>query len=122
MVDNIVELLYEYQDLFPTKFADLKGIIRDLGVMKITINLDMKPVKQRPYHLNLKYKEKVRVELDKILTTGIIEPVEEFDWVSPMVVQEKKLKSEIRIFVDLRKLNDASVHDPFPTPFTNEVL
>jgi hypothetical protein len=24
--------------------------------------------------------------------------------------------------VDLKKLNDASVHDPFPTPFTNEVL
>jgi len=24
--------------------------------------------------------------------------------------------------VDLSKLNDACVHDPFPTPFTNEVL
>ena len=33
-----------------------------------------------------------------------------------------KTKGEIRICVDLRKLNDASIHDPFPTPFTNEVL
>jgi hypothetical protein len=24
--------------------------------------------------------------------------------------------------MDLRKLNDACLHDPFPTPFTNEVL
>jgi hypothetical protein len=24
--------------------------------------------------------------------------------------------------VDLRKLNDAYLHDPFPTPFTDEVL
>jgi len=39
-----------------------------------------------------------------------------------MVVQEKKMKGEIRIYVDLRKLNDACVHDPFPTPFTDEVL
>jgi len=39
-----------------------------------------------------------------------------------MVVQEKKNKGEIRIFIDLRKLNDACVHDPFPTPFTDEVL
>ena len=39
-----------------------------------------------------------------------------------MVVQDKKSKGEIRICVDLRKLNDASVHDPFPTPFTDEVL
>jgi len=48
--------------------------------------------------------------------------VEEFDWVSPMVVHEKKQKSEIRICMDLRKLNDTCVHDPFPTPFTDELL
>jgi len=39
-----------------------------------------------------------------------------------MVVQEKKQKGEIRICVDLRKLNNACVHDPFPTPFIDEVL
>ena len=39
-----------------------------------------------------------------------------------MVVQEKKTKGEIRICVDLRKLNDACLHDPFPNPFTDEVL
>ena len=56
------------------------------------------------------------------MEAGTIEPVEEFNWVSPMVVQEKKQKDEIRICVDHRKLNDACVHDPFPTPFTDEVL
>ena len=122
MVDKVIEFLCEYQDLFPTKFMDLKGIIRDLGMMKITLKPDMKPVKKRPYHLNMKYKEKVYLELDKILTIGIIEPMEEYDWVSPMVVQEKKHKYEIRVCVDLRKLNDACVHDPFPTPFMDEVL
>ena len=60
--------------------------------------------------------------LDKMLTVGIIEPVKKFEWVSPMVVQEKKTKGEIRICVDLRKLNDTCLHDPFPTPFTDEVL
>jgi hypothetical protein len=57
-----------------------------------------------------------------MLAVGIIEPVEESEWVSPMVVQGKKTKGEIRICVDLRKLNDASIHDPFPTPFIDEVL
>lgn len=38
------------------------------------------------------------------------------------MVQEKKEKGEIRIYVDLWKLNDACVHDPFPTLFINEVL
>jgi hypothetical protein len=38
-----------------------------------------------------------------------------------MVVQDKK-QGGIRICVDLRKLNDACLHDPFHTPFTDEVL
>lgn len=85
IVDKVTELLHQYQDLFPTNFSDLRGIIGDLGFMKITLKLDVKPVKQRPYDLNLKYKEKVHLDLDKILTTGIIESVEEFDWVNPIV-------------------------------------
>ena len=107
---------------FPMNFSEMKGILGDIGEMKIPLKKDAKPVKQRPYRLNPKYKEKVRMELDKMLATGIIEPVEESEWVSPMVVQEKKTKREIRICVDLRKLNDACLHDPFPTPFTDEVL
>lgn len=63
--------------------------------MKITLKLDVKPIKKRPYQLNPKYKEKVRKELDKLLDANIIEPVEESNWVSPMVVQEKKKKGEI---------------------------
>lgn len=91
-------------------------------MMKITLKPNAKLVKQRPSHLNSKYKENVGIELDKMLAPGIIEPMEESDWVSPMVVQEKKQKGEIRICMDLRKLNDTYVHDPFPTPFTDEVL
>ena len=56
-----------------------------------------------------------------MLDSGIIEPVEESKWISPMVVQDKKM-GEIQIFVDLRMLNDACLHDLFPTPFTDEVL
>ena len=52
---------------------------------------------------------------------GIIEPIEESEWISPMVVQDKKT-GEIHICVDLRKLNDACIHDLFPTHFIDEVL
>lgn len=92
MVDKVVEFLWEYQDLFPTKFMELKGIIRDLDVMKITLKPDAKPIKQRPYRLNMKYKEKVPLELDKMLVVGIIELIKGSVWVGPMVVHEKKQK------------------------------
>ena len=64
----------------------MKGILGDLGVMRIPLMEGAKPVKQRPYRLNPRYKEKVRKELDKMLIAGIIEPIEESEWVSPMVV------------------------------------
>jgi len=38
-----------------------------------------------------------------------------------MVFQDKKTIG-IRTCVDMRNLNDACVHDPFPTCFTDEVL
>jgi hypothetical protein len=38
-----------------------------------------------------------------------------------MLVQDKK-RGEIRICVDIRKLNDSYFHDPFPTSFTDEAL
>ena len=56
-----------------------------------------------------------------MLDAEIIESVEESEWISPMVVQDKKT-SEVRICFGLIKFNDVCVHDPFPTPFTNEVL
>ena len=56
-----------------------------------------------------------------MLDAGIIKHVEESEWIIPMVVQDKKT-GEVCICVDLRKLNDAFLHDPFPNPFTDEVL
>jgi hypothetical protein len=58
--------------------------------MKIPLKPDAIPVKQRPYRLNPKYKQKVRIELDRMLEEGIIKPVEESEWISSMVVQDKK--------------------------------
>ena len=100
----------------------MKGIVGDLGEMKIPLKPDAKPVKHRPYRSNPRYKEKVKEELDHILDVGIIEHVEESKWIIPIMIQDNKTTGEVRICVDLRKLNDASLHDPFPTSFPDEVL
>jgi hypothetical protein len=89
------------------------------------MNIPLKPktssVKQRLYRLNPIYKKKVKEEIDRILEVVIIELMEEFEWIIPTVVRENK-QGGIMICVDQRKLNDACLHDPFPTPFTDEVL
>ena len=50
-----------------------------------------------------------------MLEGGLIEPVEESQWIIPVVIKEKETSREVRICVDLRKSNDSCLHDPFPT-------
>jgi hypothetical protein len=57
-----------------------------------------------------------------MIKANIIKLVEESEWISPMVVQDKKQGRGIRICVNLSNLNDAWLHDSFPTPFMDEVL
>jgi hypothetical protein len=88
-IDKITKLLHEYQDLFPTKFTDMNGIKEPMGEMRIPFKQNARLFKKRLYRLNPKYKEKVKIELDRMLEAGIIEPVEESEWISPMVVQDR---------------------------------
>ena len=103
-------------------FMEMKGIVGDLGEIKIPLKPDARLIKQCPYRLNPRYKEKVKAKLDRMLEAGIIESVEESKWIRTIVIQDKKTIGEVRICVDLRKLNDSFLHDPFPTPFIDEVL
>jgi hypothetical protein len=89
-VEKIAYLLRENQDLFPTIFSEMKGIVGDLGEMHILLKPGANLVQQRPYRLNPKCKEKVKVEIDKMLDAWIIEPMEKSEWIIPMVVKDKK--------------------------------
>jgi hypothetical protein len=120
-MEKIADSLCEYQDILPTTFFKMKGIARELGKMNILVEPDAKPVRQRPYELNRNYKEKVKAELDRMVEASIIESVIESEWISSMVVQDKNTGG-IMICVDFIKLNYACLHDPFPTPFTDELL
>ena len=121
-MEIIIELLYEYNNLFPTMFIEMKGIEGELGEMKIPLKAEARSIRQRPYRLNPIYKHKIKAEIDRMLKASIIEPVKESEWISLIVVQDKKQGRGIRICIDLRKLNDACLHNPFPTSFMNEVL
>jgi hypothetical protein len=66
-VENIVDFLHEYHDLFLNTFSEMKGIAGELGEMKIPLKPDAKPVKQRPYRLNSVYKLKVKEYIEMML-------------------------------------------------------
>jgi hypothetical protein len=76
-IEKIVDLLREYHDLFSTTFSEMKGIVGELGEMKIPLNPYAKTVKQRPYRLNPMYKKRVKAKIDRMLEGRIIEFVVE---------------------------------------------
>ena len=71
--------------------------------------------------MNPNYVAKVKEEIDQVLSVGLIWPVKQATWLSPMVVVPKK-NDKIQVCVNYRKLNAAIVTDVFPLPFTDGVL
>ena len=47
-----------------------------MGEMKIDIKPDARPIKKRPYKLAHKYKEIVKKEIDNMLASRIIYPID----------------------------------------------
>ena len=104
---------------------DLKGISPTLCQHKIKLEKDAKPVVDHQRRLNPKMKEVVRKEILKLLEAGIIYPVADSQWVSPVHCVPKKGgitvvpndKDELipqriitgyRMVIDFRKLNKST--------------
>jgi hypothetical protein len=64
----------------------MKGVAEEIGEINIPLRPDAIPVRQMPYRMNPVYKQKVKTDIDKMLEASIIESIEEYEWIIPMVV------------------------------------
>jgi hypothetical protein len=71
--------------------------------------------------MSLNYGFKVRGDLDKLLDTDVIFPIQTAQWISLLVVIAKK-NGKLRIHVNYGKLNAQMKKDPFPLQFLDSVL
>ena len=101
-------------------YKDLKGLLQEMGEMKIELLPNAKLVNKRTYKIAHKYKDIIKTEIDRILKDGIIYLVDQSEWSSPMVVQSKKHHpKKLILCVDFRWINKVTLTDPFPTPFAD---
>ncbi|CAM6094007.1 unnamed protein product [Calypogeia fissa] len=123
---SIQELLTEYSDIFAWSHEDLTRVNPLLGEHIIHLMLGARSIRQRQHRMNPVYSLMVKEELDRLLSAGIIYPMLNSEWVSPIVVVPKKKgpdgKTKIQICHDFMKLNDATLKDFYLLPFTDMVL
>ncbi len=119
--------------------ADIKGISPSVCVHRILLEEDAKPTIEGQRRLNPNMKKVVKKEVIRLLDAGIIYPISDSPWVSPVQCVPKKGgmtvvkndKNELiatrtinswRVCMDYRKLNKATRKDHFPLPFIDQML
>nr|GEW75496.1 DNA-directed DNA polymerase [Tanacetum cinerariifolium] len=138
----------ELKDLPPhLEYAFLEGdnklpviIAKDLGdEEKAAMIKDYKPAVQHQRRVNPKIHDVIKKDVEKLLDAGLIYPISDSPWVSPVHCVPKKggftvVKNEEneliptrlvtgwRVCIDYRKLNEATRKDQFPFPFMDQML
>ncbi|CAJ2645795.1 unnamed protein product [Trifolium pratense] len=137
--EKLLRILRQYKGAIGWSIEDLKGISPTFCMHKILMEDNHKPVIQPQRRLNPAMKEVVRKEVVKLLEAGLIYPISDSSWVSPVQVVPKKggttvvmnEKNELiptrtvtgwRVCIDYRRLNTATRKDHFPLPFIDQML
>jgi hypothetical protein len=83
-------VLREHKEAIGWTIEDIKGISPSLVMHKINLEEDSKPLREPQRRLNPAMQEVVRAEVIKLLDAGIIYPISDSKWVSPIHVVLKE--------------------------------
>ena len=137
--EKILRVLRDHKNAIGWSLADLKGIHPSMCMHRILLEDGHKQSIEAQRRLNPTMKEVVRKEVLKWLDAGVIYPISDSSWVSPVQVVPKNggtivIQTESnallpsrtvtgwRICIDYRKLNKATRKDHFPLPFLDQML
>ncbi|XP_070668993.1 uncharacterized protein [Malus domestica] len=137
--DKLIRVLKEHKSVIGWTLADIKGISPTTCMHRILLEEGAKPSREAQRRLNPPMLEVVKKEVIKLLDCGVIYPISDSRWVSPMQVVPKKSEVTVvkneeqelvptrvvtgwRVCIDYRKLNAMTRKDNFPLPFLDQML
>ncbi|GJU64945.1 reverse transcriptase domain-containing protein [Tanacetum coccineum] len=137
--DALLKVLKSYKRAIAWKLTDIKGINPRFCTHKILMEDDYKPMVQSQRRVNPKIHEVIKKEFLKLLDAGMIYPISDSPWGSPVHCVPKKggitvvaneeneliptrLVTGWIVCIDYRKLNEATRKDHFPLPFMDQMI
>ena len=134
--DKIVQKMQQHQNIThalgePDRYVENEeqflplynnfGKLKDRQV-QLSVDPEIKPVAQPVRRTLFGLRDKVEAKIQNLLDLDIIEHVEKpTPWVSPIVVVPKP-NNDIRITVDMRRVNEAILRERHPIPTVEELL
>lgn len=114
--DFSMQILTQYKDLFTEELGELPI------TYSMTVDPSIQPVVRAAHRIPVAMQERVKAELGRMQSIGVITPVTEpTDWVSSMVAAHKKGKQEIRLCINPKDLNTALKRPHHPMRSVEEV-
>ncbi|GJS54345.1 reverse transcriptase domain-containing protein [Tanacetum coccineum] len=136
---SLINVLKTRKQAIAWKLSDIRGIDPEFCSHKILLEDDYEPSVQHQRRVNPKIHDVIKKEVEKLLDAGLIYPISDSPWVSPVYCVPKKcgmtvVKNEEnelvptrlvtgwRVCIDYRKLNEATCKGHFPLPFMDQML
>ncbi|GKC33520.1 reverse transcriptase domain-containing protein [Tanacetum coccineum] len=135
----LINILKSRKQAIAWKLSDINGINPEFCSHKILMEDDYEPAVQHQRRVNPKIHDVIKKEVEKLLDAGLIYPILDSPWVSPLHCVPKKggmtivtnddnelvstrLVTGWRVCIDYHKLNEATRKDHFPLPFMDQML
>jgi hypothetical protein len=113
---KLIELLREYVDCFAWSYSEMSGLSHELVEHRLLIKDRFRPYKQPVRRFNPNIYDRVKEEVNRLLETNFIRPCQYADWISNIVLVEKKSTGKIHVCIDFRNLNRATPKDEYSMP------
>ena len=118
---KLIYLLREYSDVFAWSYQDMPSLDTDIVVHRLPLREECAPVKQKLRRVKPEMLLKIKEEVKKQLDAGFLEVSKYPQWVANIVPVPKK-DGKVRMCVDYRNLNRASLKDNFPLPHIDTLV
>lgn len=115
---DVDKLISEFGELFNDELGCYK-----FGNINFEVEPGTKPIFCKPRKVQLAFQQNVNDELDRLVKEGVLEPVPNADWGTPIVPILKKDSKDVRVCVDYKTtINPLLVDVKVPLPDIDDIF